>query len=468
MTANAIAIDAAGGTKNAFKGSEGTNLSLTGLAQKDGNKGQVSVSTKGAIVTQGTLSLGNATIDTNGSPIDVATLTKATGYGDSTILVTNEEAGSVRIGSVEKDFINIVDKDGALTAKYGTPAAARARMEETILAGDIQKNYKTISGEASDMTGAWTYDPATGKTAWEFGESDSPTLAAAKHFDAANLAQWRFEVNHISDRLGDVRNQRGTLGTWARVYGAEAKVDDSVSSDIRFNSIQAGADTALGDNWILGTALAYTNTDASFNNGEADADSFTFSVYGSAFFLCGGYLDVIGRVGRINSDIEVLTVTPFDASYDNTTYGLSAEVGYRWDLTDTFYAIPQAELSYGFVKGDGYTASNDIHIEQDDFQTLIGRLGVQLGANFPEDRGSVYATFSYNYDFKGDTDATATRYGATPQNVHEELGGGWFSYGVGAQFNVTDATSFYGSLTRANGSVYTENYHYSVGVRHVW
>uniref|UniRef100_UPI00266C4785 autotransporter outer membrane beta-barrel domain-containing protein n=1 Tax=uncultured Sutterella sp. TaxID=286133 RepID=UPI00266C4785 len=42
------------------------------------------------------------------------------------------------------------------------------------------------------------------------------------------------------------------------------------------------------------------------------------------------------------------------------------------------------------------------------------------------------------------------------------------SYGVGAQFNMSESWSFYGSLTRANGSDYQENYKYSVGTRFVF
>lgn len=431
--------------------------------------GQVNVNTFGKIaLSEGTLALGNAVLDPNGSPINVGTLAQASGYGESTILVTSDEEGSISIGKVEKGFVKLEDKNGALTEKYGSPAAARARIEEKILSGEIQKNYTTISGAASDMTGAWSYDPVTGVTDWEFGESDSPTLAAAKHFNAATLSQWRYENNHLYDRLGDIRYAKDRVGSWARVYGMDAKVSDSVSTNFKANSVQVGVDFPVASNWVVGAAFGYTNGKADFTNGAANSDGYTFALYGSASFDCGGYVDVIGRVGRILSDVDVTTVTPFEASYDNTTYGLSAEIGYRWDLSDTFYVVPQAEVSYGYVKGDDYTASNDIYVAQDDFTTLVGRAGFQLGANFAEKRGTVYLTASVNHEFQGETEATASRTGAADQHLKESLDGTWFSYGVGAQFNVTDSTAFYGSLTRANGSDYQENFRYSAGLRIVW
>lgn len=107
-------------------------------------------------------------------------------------------------------------------------------------------------------------------------------------------------------------------------------------------------------------------------------------------------------------------------------------------------------------------------VSQDDFDTLIARIGFQAGANFADNRGSIYLTASVNYDFLGDTEATASKAGAQDQKLKEDLGGTWFSYGIGAQFSTTNNLSFYGSLTRANGSDYQEDYHYSVGARYVF
>ena len=273
-------------------------------------------------------------------------------------------------------------------------------------------------------------------------------------------------MNHLSDRLGNVRNLRGTAGTWARVYGAEAEVSDSVTTKVRANTLQVGTDVALGQNWILGAAFDYTDSDSDFTVGSLDTDAYTLALYGSAFFDCGGYVDVIGRVGRLSSDIDM--TRNFTASYDNTAFGLSAEVGYEWNVANGFYVTPQAELAYSYVKGDDYTAVNSVTVKQDNFDSLVGRLGVQAGVKFNENRGNIYATVSVNHDFNGETEATASQGANASQRLAEDLGGTWVSYGIGAQFNALDNLAFYGSLTRANGSDYQENFRYSVGVRCVW
>ncbi len=107
-------------------------------------------------------------------------------------------------------------------------------------------------------------------------------------------------------------------------------------------------------------------------------------------------------------------------------------------------------------------------MDQDNFETLVGRVGFQAGANFAEGAGTVYLTASLNHDFRGEAEASAVRGDSAVQRLYEDLGGTWVSYGVGAQFNMSESWSFYGSLTRANGSDYQENYKYSVGTRFVF
>lgn len=385
---------------------------------------------------------------------------------------------SLTFNTVEKGGIAIQKLNGDLklragskvTETYGTASAALNAIKNDIISTNSEALMKGFTGgEASDLTAAWEYNPESGSVT-TLGDASglSPTLVAAKKTAGANLAQWRYEINHLSERLGEVRNLQGTAGTWARVYGAEAKLEDSVSTKVKANTIQVGADVRVGDNWIVGGAFGYTDSKADFSNGDSSTDSFNFAAYGTAFFPCGGYVDLIARVGRMSTDVDVATVTDFKSSYDNTTFGVSAEVGYRWDISKTFYLTPQAELSYGLVKGADYTAANEIRVDQDDFQTLVGRLGFQAGMNVADGAGTVYLTASVNHDFQGESDAYARRGDSAVQKLSEDLGGTWVSYGFGGQINVKDNWSFYGSLTRANGSDYQENYRYSVGTRYCW
>lgn len=419
---------------------------------------------EGNVNSSGTVTLNDQTVkQTNGT----FKVTKLETNDNATLVFTTTETGGVNIDQLSGKLD--LQADGSIADKLGSAEAAATHINEKVLVlGSGVKENTSLSGKAGDMVGAWDYDPNTGKTTYTSGESLSPTLAAVKHFNAATMSQWRYENNHLTDRLGDVRNHKDGIGSWARVYGADAKVSDSVSTNVKFNTIQVGTDVKVGDSWIVGAAFGYTDADAEFDNGSASSDGYTLAAYGTAFFPCGGYVDVIGRIGRLSADVDVMTNSAYKASYDNTALGLSVEFGYRLDVSKTFYLTPQAELSYGYVKGDDFVASNGIKISQDDFESLVGRLGVEAGANFAEGDGRIYLTASLNHDFMGDTESVASRADNPSQHLSEDLGGTWVSYGVGAQFNVSDRWYFYGSLTRANGSDYQENYRYSVGTRFVW
>lgn len=296
-------------------------------------------------------------------------------------------------------------------------------------------------------------------------------MTALKQFSNATLVQWRYETNHLSDRLGEVRNNLGGAGAWARVYGADTKVTDNVTTEVKTNTIQVGGDATVG-NWIIGGAFSYTSMDGDISNGEADGETYSLAAYASGFFDCGGYIDAVGRIGRMSTDIKAFSGTGklFDGSYDNTALGLSLEAGYHWNLTQTFFVEPQAELSYGYVLGDDFTTSmpNRVKVEQDDFQSLVGRIGARFGASFPEKAGTFYVQASVNHEFLGDNDFDATPAGGTRRSFDSDLDGTWLSYGVGLQINATDALSVYGSLSRANGDDYQDDFRYSVGMRYVF
>lgn len=446
------------GDKSALNFDKGSSLTLANKTDSQ----TANTTLNGNVTIAGSATFTNQDIHQSAGTFHVGTLNAS----NSKLTFNTTEENGVTVETLTGDLK--LEAGASVTEKLGSAEKVAGALDSIIgggAASTLKDNF--VGGEASDMTGAWKYDAATGDVSYE-GSRLSPTLTAVTHANAANLAQWRYEVNHLSERLGDVRSQNGALGAWARVYGTDAKVSDSVSTKFTNNTIQVGGDAKVGDSWIVGAAFGYTDNSTDFSNGSADSDGYTLSVYGTAVLPTGSYLDLIGRVGRISTDIDVSTVTPYKASYDNTTVGLSAEVGHRFDLSQIFYVTPQAELAYGRVFGDDYSGSNGMKVSQDDFDTLIARIGFQAGANFADNRGSIYLTASVNHDFLGDTEATASKAGAQDQKLKEDLGGTWFSYGIGAQFNTTNNLSFYGSLTRANGSDYQEDYHYSVGARYVF
>lgn len=456
ITADTVTITSGADGVNAVKLLNGSQLSFNG-AQVNIQRGSVNAA-------GGKLALNNSDVSlAENSKFTAATLT-----GENASIVFN---------SMDKETVSVFDNQvkglrvlasGALNDRYGS---AQALSEA--LAND---GVVSVAGQEGAVLGAQAGTVSNGFTVNSDGtlaEVENPALNAVSNFNAMTYVQWRNENNSLSQRLGDIRDNLGRAGAWARVYGYKSDVSDGVSLELKSNAVQVGADATVGGNWIVGAAFSYTDSEGEFSNGSGEADMYSLAAYASSMFSCGGYVDVVGRIGRISTDVTASTLSQsggvFSSSYDNTALSLSVETGYRHQFSSMFYVEPQAELAYGYVIGDDFTSgTNGVRYDQDDFQSLVGRLGVRTGANMADGAASFYLHASVNHDFLGDADATATPAQGMARDVSVDLGGTWVSYGIGAQFTASSRLSFYGMLERSNGSDYQDDYRYSVGARYIF
>lgn len=477
LTASASA-SGEGGTAYSVKADKGT-LTLNGA--QNNLIGDVDISNSGTIAlgdaskttvdgnitadAGSTLSLGNGELEL--AEGNTATIGGTLSSENGTVVINEVSQGENKVFTVSSLSGNLtVAASGSLNDKYSDISEAASALEDSIsITTDPNSgaDYELI-GRSGAISDGWTANSNGEITS----RTENESFNAFKNFNAMTLIAWRAENNHLTQRLGDIRSNPGTVGAWARVYGYDSEFSDGVSINYKSNAVQVGADFRFAEHYVAGAAFSYTDGTGDFSNGGADAESYSLAAYLSGYFPCGGYFDVIGRIGRLSTDISAANQTNvMTADYDNTAFGLSAEIGYRWDVTQMFYIEPQAELSYAIALGDDFTASNGVEISQDDYQSLVGRLGARIGANFANNKGSVYMTASVNHDFLGDADSEA-RLGDIARDLNVDVGGTWVSYGVGGQFNTTDKLSFYGTLEKSSGSEYSEDYRYSVGMRYVW
>ena len=315
--------------------------------------------------------------------------------------------------------------------------------------------------EEGDINGKWTRTTtADGQT--NTTQAANTKLADYSSVNAMSLVQWRNEINHLTKRLGDVRASESAIGAWARVYGGESEWGSGDEISMDHTTIQVGSDYRINPNLIVGGAFSYTDSDADLVNGSADGKSYSLAAYATYLTNTGSYLDVIGRYGYLKNDIHAGNMK---LDTDSNAFSLSMEGGHTFRfMQERAYIEPQVELTYGFISGDNAKASNQVKIEQDDYQSLITRLGVRAGMNFPEKAGTVYATVSYSYDFLGEAEGKAIKNNLT-SDLSEDLGGGWVTYGVGTQFQLGKQAYVYGELERTSGGDVENPYLFNVGLR---
>lgn len=104
-----------------------------------------------------------------------------------------------------------------------------------------------------------------------------------------------------------------------------------------------------------------------------------------------------------------------------------------------------AEYGWHFKLIDDFVTEIGVSVSQDDFESLIGRLGVRAGFNFPNDRGTVYARASVLHDFKGEM-SSRLDYAGKSRVVEDDLGGTWYEFGLGANFSLTPVPTFMSTL----------------------
>lgn len=270
----------------------------------------------------------------------------------------------------------------------------------------------------------------------------------------------RILMNDVRNRMGDLRSSEGKSGAWVRYDGGRLS-GDGIEND--FNTIQVGVDTVPTDNGIrFGIAANYTNGDADYARGSADMDAYGLAFYGTWMGDSGLFADVVARMATSKTDMTIDVSKK--GSIDNTALSLSGEVGYRYDVTKTFFVEPQAEVTYTYVDADTMKLSDGSTYDFDASDSLTARLGAVVGLACPNNMGNVYARVSAVHEFLGDTTVT----GGNGTKLTTDGKDTWVEFGVGAQYNINPATYVWADVERTEGAALDEDWRATVGVRYAF
>ena len=376
----------------------------------------------------------------------------------------------------------------AKNGNENTPDADKPLIDSITGSGSVNDD---VAGDLNELASMITVGDKTGADVLKntdlklesgdvFGETTGTINEEGKHEDVktsvnmnnVRIAEFamrtpmqiaRIESNDLRKRMGDIRSSEGVTGVWARYDGGRFSGGEFEN---KFNKVQVGADTALAAYGSrLGLSFSYTQGDADMSGISADTDAYSLAAYGMWFGEAGQFADVIGRVGTVDTDLATRT---YKTNYDQLMLSLSGEFGWRFDLTDTFYAEPSAELTYTRVDGETFKAnSNTLGI--DDYDSMVGRIGATAGLNCSQGRGGVYARFGVAHEFMGDGRFTAVNAAGTAADPIEVDGKDtWVEYAVGANFNITKQTYVWADLERTSGAEVDEDWRATIGVRHAF
>lgn len=459
-TLNAKSVQVSG-NKSTFVQQGKSNAAVSSLAINQGGTASI---TGGAEAEVDNLTIRNASLDL-GNGTNKLTVAKSlvsnkglvrTANGDNKVVLADgaKKTGDVTVQGEGKDYNS--DALAGDSSKVKTLA-------EVVTTADGKTAASTVSGSEGVINGASVYkveNTADGIKVTESYIPENETNRAITDLAALSLITWRQENNDLNKRLGEIRDSKGDDGVWARMARGEATFKGVKN---QYNYYQMGYDKKLNDNWILGGAFSYTDGDNTFHSGTGQTKNSSFAVYGSNLRDDGSFIDLIAKYAHLKNEYD----TPLgigSGDYSTNGFSFSGEYGKRFHM-DKFWLEPQVELTWGHVDSVNYSTENGARVHQNGMDSFVGRLGFSLGKDFSH--GNVYARASYLYDFDGDVKASMTN-GTVSREYREDIGGGWFEFGVGTNLNLGSDTHFYFDLERAeggSGNVKTP-WQWNVGVRY--
>lgn len=232
--------------------------------------------------------------------------------------------------------------------------------------------------------------------------------------------------------------------------------------------------TGFGDKWIHYKGLMLRHLQSSYTPEDYAGSG---KIYGRT---AGVYSTWLNRESRAYYDL-VANIARYKGSYGLTNYSgkrvesdearlnaymLSAETGRRMEKQDggkTYWWQPEAQLSYWFTRGYGFSLSNGLSAETDNFRSLMGRFGFRAGVDgLDGGRLNIYGKLMYKREFIG-----TIRHRFNGSAVEEfKHRGGWLEYGLGVVHrNAENGRQLYFEAQRSSMHKMRQNWQVNMGVR---
>lgn len=309
-----------------------------------------------------------------------------------------------------------------------------------------------------------------------YGDSETAMMRGAKSAMASTAMMWRAENDDMMKRLGEIRNGNGEAGIWAKYYTGKSEMNaQRAKYKTDYTAYQLGYDKQIGE-WLIGAAFSYNDGESSYQlGGKGDNSVASLSLYGTKKASNGTYLDLVAKVGRLDTDFTVYNDMFHKLTGDYDTWGMSAsaEYGKRFEQSNGFYIDPSVQLTVGRIQGKDYTAASDfldaqgryknMYVHQDSMNSIVGKLGIGIGQK--TDRANYFAKFALAHEFGGDFDTNFRADGEAGGKTNIDFGGTWCELEIGGGIQLNDTTMLYATYERSFSGDVKEKYRIDGGVR---
>jgi len=327
-------------------------------------------------------------------------------------------------------------------------------------------------GQQASNTGGYTTDWYL-KEIENISPAERPTTTVESVLAAGalNYYTWRSENDKLMQRMGELRhNGDDAKGVWFRVNGSKIGRSGSWGFENKYTAYELGYDEVIKrtDDFVRynGVALNYTDGSSSYRSGNGGNDAKAISFYGTQIGSKGHYLDVLFKISRLANDFTVYdsNANKITGELDNVGVAVSAEYGRKNVLSRGWYIEPQAQLTLGYLGGDSYQTSNGITVQQGGINSVVGRVGFNLGREIGN-QANIYVKANLLHEFGGGYDVTMADSGGNRFKAADAFNDTWFEYGIGAALKTGSNSHIYIDVERSSGSDFKKDWQWNAGAR---
>ncbi|EOC0702008.1 autotransporter outer membrane beta-barrel domain-containing protein [Salmonella enterica subsp. enterica serovar Kokomlemle] len=303
------------------------------------------------------------------------------------------------------------------------------------------------------------YYSSTGKLS---NSAATAVSLAAAPVDVANL-----ESDTLAKHMNSVRHGKDS-GVWVSYFGGENRNTTASGPEytLKTNGVMLGADTLTENNWLAGVAVSSARSDMSVMNSSGDLNSYGAQFYMSRRYDSGVFVDSALQFNHFSNTAKARMVNGQQAKADfsGNSYGLEAKVGYAWN-NDGFFAEPYVRAAARAFDGEHYALSNGMTVNSNDYKSMLGEVGADLGYQYVISGGYVkpYLHLAALNEF---ADGNSVR--VNNISLDNSVKGGAFQAGLGAEVKVTDNLGGYAAFDYTKGDNTERPWQATVGVNYTW
>lgn len=350
-----------------------------------------------------------------------------------------------------------VDKDGKPVTQEVKSDADFTSQSAPAELGVYQYAAEKVMDGVNNRTNI--YYSSTGKLS--NGAATAVSLAAAP-VDVVNL-----ESDTLAKHMNSVRHGKDS-GVWVSYFGGENRNTTASGPEYKLNTsgVMLGADTLTENNWLAGVAVSSARSDMSVMNSSGDLDSYGAQFYMSRRYDSGVFVDSALQFNHFSNTAKARMTDGQQAKADfsGNSYGLEAKVGYAWN-SEGFFAEPYVRAAARAFDGGHYALSNGMTVNSNDYKSMLGEVGADLGYQYAISGGYVkpYLHLAALNEF---ADGNSVR--VNNVSLDDSVKGAAFQAGLGAEVKVTDNLGGYAAFDYTKGDNTERPWQATVGVNYTW